>query len=117
LALFTGPALAHECYIATKSTNGPQSANWSFFTVADAAGLFGGFEAACDEQLDAGEAALRAAGLPLSVKVFNRFTLAEKAPSKVTSDNKGLEHFGDGSTLADEALGTFIGAAAATDCS
>lgn len=111
--MFTGTALAHECYIATKSTNGPQSANWFHITVADAAAEFAGFNA-CPAQRAAGEEALTEAGL--SVKVFQRFTLAEKAPSKVTSNNKGLEHFGDGSTLADEALGTFIGAASATAC-
>jgi hypothetical protein len=116
LALFTGTALAHECYIATKTTNGPKSANWFHITIADAATQFFGFEAACAEQVSAGENALRDAGLPLSVKVFLRHTLAENAPAKVTSDNKGLEHFGDGSTLADEAVGTFIGVASATAC-
>ena len=116
MALFTGTALANECYIGTKSTNGPKSANWDFLTVADAAALFGGFKAACPGQVSAGEDALRDAGLPLSVKVFQRFTLAEKAPSKVTSNNKGLEHFGDGSTLAFDALGTFIDAASETAC-
>ncbi len=116
LAMFSGTALAHECYIATKTTNGPKSANWFHVTAADAAVMFGGLVVECAEQLDAGEAALRDAGLPLSIKVFTRFTLAEKAPAKVTSDNKGLEHFGDGSTLADDTLAVFIAAAEAAAC-
>ncbi|MBW3639690.1 MAG: hypothetical protein KY451_07575, partial [Actinobacteria bacterium] len=67
LALFTGTALAHECYIGTKITNGPKSANWTHIVVADAVQEFGIVPNACPAQLEAGEAALREAGLPLSI--------------------------------------------------
>ena len=116
VALLSGTALAHECYIGTKNLNGPASANWEHITVAQAAGFLMGFEAECAEQDAAGVAALRDGGLPLSIKIFMRSTLAESANPKTVADGKGMEHLDGGSTVAFEAVGTYVDAASATAC-
>lgn len=111
LALLTGTALAHECYVGTGSTRTPHTTNWFAISVADAAATFGMLPEECVPDVTAGNAALKAEGLPLSIRVFERFTLAEKAAPHTQSDGKGLEHFEAGSTLADDALATYVEAA------
>lgn len=111
-----GAASAHHCYIGTQSTNGPKSANWFFITVEDAAAEFGIFDTQCEAQTDAGYAALKDAGLPFSIKVFEKMTIAGGSSNPNLADGKGLEHFGAGSTAADEALMTFAQVASSTSC-
>lgn len=115
-ALLTGTALAHDCYVPTKSLNGPVSDNWHVINVPQAAEDFGMLVTPCPAQVDAGIAALRADGLPLSIKVFMRQTIGEKAGGGTLTNGKGLENFAAGSTLADEALMTYVAAASSTPC-
>ena len=116
LALLTGTALAHDCYLGTPAAKAPKSDAWHTFVIRDAVVDFGFFEPGCPEQLDAGDAALREAGLPLSLRIFANSELAAKAPEKVLSNGKGMENFHYGEDPFETIVGTFIGAAASTEC-
>ena len=66
---------------------------WFHITVSDAAAEFGIFAPDCADQVDAGNDALRDAGLPLSVKVSSKKTIGEGSSNPNLADGKGLEHF------------------------
>jgi hypothetical protein len=116
LALFSGTAFAHECYLGTKNLNGPKSANWEHITIPQGAAMFGLVTDPCDDQVAAGLDALQEAGLPQSIKIFMKSTLAANAAEHTLSDGKGMEHFTQGSTLADDALSVYAAAANAAEC-
>ena len=115
LALLTGTALAHDCYLGTPTTKTPKSNAWHTIVIQDAVVQFGIFTPECDEQLEAGNDALRAAGLPLSVRVFAESELAAKAPQRVLSDGRGMENFHYGDPF-EQIVMTFVGAAATAEC-
>lgn len=99
----------------------PVSANWFVITAEAGAEMIAGYQAPCDEAVDAGYDALRADGLPLGIKIFEKMTIGDpkgtdRIPTPNGADGRGLEYFGAGSTLADEMLETWIDAAAAHDC-
>ncbi|KGN37849.1 hypothetical protein [Knoellia subterranea] len=116
LGLGVSAASAHHCYIPMYTLNAPASPNWLTFTAAGAAEEFGIFTPECDAQVDAGYAALRAAGLPVAIKIFEHGVIGGQSKNPNRSNGVGLEDFEQGSTLADEMLGTWVGAAAATSC-
>ncbi|KQY64586.1 MULTISPECIES: hypothetical protein [unclassified Nocardioides] len=120
VALGTTSASAHHCYIPMYSLNGPTSANWLVINAEEGAAMFGIFTPSCDEQVDAGYAALREAGLPVAIKLMETRTIGDpKDEGKMNpngANGKGLEYFGAGSTLADEMLGVWAGAAMNTVC-
>jgi hypothetical protein len=114
-------ASAHHCYVPMYTLNAPTSANWLVISAEAGAQMMAGFEAPCDEAAEAGYDALRAEGLPVGIKIFEKMTIGdpkgtERIPNPNGADGKGLEYFGAGSTLADEMLETWIEAAAAYDC-
>lgn len=114
-------ASAHHCFVPMYSLDGPASANWIVYSAESAALELTGFEAPCDEAADAGYDALREAGLPVGIKIFEKMTIGDpkavgRIPNPNGADGKGLEYFGAGSTLPDEMLGTWIGAASAHTC-
>ena len=119
-------ALAHHCYIPMYSLNGPTSANWLVFSAEDGAAMptnedgSGGYVAACDAAADAGYDALRAARLPVGIKIFEHMTIGDpKEKGRMNpngANNKGLEYFGAGSTLADTMVTTWIEGAKSVDC-
>lgn len=123
LALGVSAASAHHCYVPMYSLGGPVSANWLVFSAEDGAAELAGYEAECDAAVDAGYAALRAEGLPVGIKIFEKMTIGNpKGDETGGSSNPngangvGLEYFGAGSTLAEDMVGTWIGAASNTDC-
>jgi hypothetical protein len=123
VAMAAGSASAHHCFVPMYSLNGPTSANWFVMTAESAAADpdIAGFEAACPEAAEAGYDALRAAGLPVGLKVFEKMTIGDpKAEGRISNpngaDGKGLEYFGAGSTLPFQMLDTWIGAAATYEC-
>ncbi|EON23468.1 MULTISPECIES: hypothetical protein [Nocardioides] len=123
IALGAGSASAHHCFVPMYSLNGPVSDNWFVLSAQDAAADpdIAGFEAACPEAAEAGYAALRAADLPVGLKLFGKMTIGdpkgeERIPSNNGADGKGLEYFGAGSTVPFQMLDTWIGAAAAYTC-
>ncbi|QIX27055.1 hypothetical protein ncot_10945 [Nocardioides sp. JQ2195] len=120
IALSATSASAHHCYIPMYSLNGPVSANWEVFSAEDGAAMFTGFTAECDEQVDAGYAALRAESMPVGIKIKASMTIGDpKDEGKMNpngANGKGLEYFGAGSTLADEMVGTWLMAATETSC-
>lgn len=116
LAILTGTALAHDCYLGTPTTKSPKSDAWHTIVIQDAVVEFGIFTPECDSQLAAGNAALREAGLPLSLRVFAGRELAAKAPTDVLSNGKGMENFHYGDPF-EQIIGTFVGGAEAVDCS
>ena len=116
LTLLTGTALAHDCFVGTKSLNGPQSDTWHVVTVPDAAVMFQMVSDPCPAQVDAGVAAVRAAGLPLSFKIFANATIGAKAANGTLTNGKGLENFAEGSELPFRTVGVYAAAANATAC-
>ena len=121
VAVTATSASAHHCFVPMYSLEGPTSANWIVYTAEGAAAELTGFEAPCDEAADAGYAALKAAGLPVGIKIFEKMTIGDpkgtgRIPNPNGADGKGLEYFGAMSTLPDEMLGTWIGAASSYTC-
>jgi hypothetical protein len=124
IALAAGSASAHHCYVPMYSLNGPtSSANWIVYTAESAAAdpEIADFQAACPEAAEAGYDALRAAGLPVGIKLFGKMTIGDpkgefRIPNPNGANGKGLEYFGAGSTLAEEMLMTWIEAAASYQC-
>lgn len=120
VAIGASPALAHHCFIPMYSLNGPSSPNWLVFSAELGAEEIVGFTTECDAAREAGYAALREAGLPLGIKIFEKMTIGDPKEKGRMNPNgangKGLEYFGAGSTLPDEMLGTYVGAAAEVNC-
>ena len=134
----TMSASAHHCFIPMYSLDGPVSANWFVVSAEAGAAEFAGFPTLCDAQRDAGYAALEEAGLPVGIRVFEKMTIGEgnnfadllenpdyqgptgsgqgPAHNPNGANGKGLEYFGAGSTLPDQMLGTYIGAASSVTC-
>jgi hypothetical protein len=120
LALTATSASAHHCFIPMYSLNGPTSANWFVVSAEEGAMLEAGYTAPCEGAADAGYDALRAARLPVGIKIFEHMTIGDpKETGRMNpngANNKGLEYFGAGSTLPFHMVGTWIGAASAYDC-
>ncbi|GAA1443470.1 hypothetical protein GCM10009641_60270 [Mycobacterium cookii] len=121
VAVTATSASAHHCYVPMYSLSAPASSNWFVVSAETGADLVFGYRAACDEAADAGYGALRAEGMPVGIKIFDKMTIGDpkgtgRIPTPNGADGKGLEYFGAGSTLADEMVGTWIAAADAHDC-
>lgn len=124
IAVTATSASAHHCFVPMYSLQGPTaSANWMVYTAESAAADpdIAGFEAECDEAADAGYDALRAAGLPVGIKIFGKMTIGDpkeegRVPNPNGADGKGMEYFGAGSTVPFEMIGTWIAAASSYDC-
>ena len=132
-------ASAHHCFVPMYSLNGPtQDKNW-FVISAEMGASFDdeagnpGYTTECDAARDAGYAALKEAGLPVAIKVFDKMTIGEgnnlnDGTSETTgsgrgaatnpngANSKGLEYFGAGSPLPFEMVGTYIAGAESATC-
>ncbi|OLT23694.1 hypothetical protein BJF81_10140 [Ornithinimicrobium sp. CNJ-824] len=124
VAMAAGSASAHHCFVPMYTLNGPtSSANWIVYT-AEAAATdpeIAGITLGCPEAAAAGYEALEAAGLPVGIKIFAKMTIGDpkgegRIPNPNGANGKGMEYFGAGSTLADQMLETWIGAAMSHDC-
>ena len=91
-AVLTGTALAQDCYLGTPTTNVPKSSTWFAAPISEFAVMMGAVDPECAD-VAAGNAALRAAGQPLSLRVMERVTVAANAPAHVLSDGKGIDSF------------------------
>ncbi|KRE42750.1 hypothetical protein [Knoellia sp. Soil729] len=113
-------ALAHHCFIPMYSLNGPTSSNWFVVSAEQGADLEMGYQASCDAAVDAGYAALRAAGLPVGIKIFEHMTIGDPKETGRTNpngaNNKGLEYFGAGSELPFTMINTWVEGAESVDC-
>lgn len=121
VAITAGSASAHHCYVPMYSLDGPASSNWFVISAETGAGLIAGYQADCDGAADAGYAALRAEGMPVGIKIFEKMTIGDpkgtdRIPNPNGANGKGLEYFGAGSTLADEMVTTWIAGADAYEC-
>lgn len=138
LVLVTATAAsAHHCYIPMYSLQGPtSSSNWLVISAQQGAEMFGMLdpETTCEQQIDAGYSALRDAGLPVGIKLFEKMTIGEGNNLKGATEEgptgsgqgflhnpngangTGLEYFGAGSTLADDMLTTFVAGASTVTC-
>jgi hypothetical protein len=121
IAVTATGASAHHCFVPMYSLDGPASANWFVVSAEDGAALIAGYEAGCDEAVDAGYDAVRAAGLPVGIKIFEKMTIGDpkgtgRIPNPNGADGRGLEYFGAGSTLPDEMVGTWIDGASSYSC-
>ena len=118
--LAAAPAMAHHCFIPMYSLDAPASANWFPLTAEDGAG-FEGYVADCDAAVDAGYAALHAAGLPVGIKIFEKMTIGDPKHEGRMNPNGangvGLEYFEAGSELPFQMVGTWIEGAESVDCS
>ena len=105
LASGVGAASAHECFIANRSAQGnvgaSHSSNWYTLQMADLfaeAHLFFGGEALTEDQLAWALDQTAAQGIPLSVTMFERFTIPRSVDeleglSTKSNDGKGVDHF------------------------
>jgi hypothetical protein len=116
VAMAAGSASAHHCYVPMYSLNGPTSANWFVASAELGASELAGYDAACDGAVEAGYAALRAEGLPVGIKIFEKMTIGERSSNPNRADGRGLEDFEEGSTLAEEMIGTWIAGAESYTC-
>ena len=120
LALGVSAASAHHCYVPMYSLDGPSSPNW-FVVSAQMGAEFEGIEApTCDAAVAAGYAALRAEGLPVGIKIFEKMTIGDpKGTGRMNpngADGKGLEYFGADSQLPMEMVMTWVAAAEEEGC-
>ena len=121
VAVTATSASAHHCYVPMYSLSAPASSNWFVISAETGADLIVGYQAACDEAADAGYDALRAEGMPVGIKIFEKMTIGdpkgtERIPTPNGADGKGLEYFGAGSELPFQMVGTFIEGAESYDC-
>jgi len=114
------PAIAEHCYVPMYSLNGPASPNWDVYSAERGASVFAEYEASCQGAVDAGYAALRAKQMPVGIKMFTKMTIGDpKGTHRMNpngADGKGLEYFEAESTLAEDILTVWIGAAAQHEC-
>ena len=119
IAATAASASAHHCFIPMYTLDGPTSANW-FVVSAEMGAGFDGYAADCDGARDAGYAALRDAGLPVGLKVFEKMTIGDPQHTGRTNpngaDGVGLEYFGDGSPLPVQMVTTYVAGAEAYTC-
>jgi hypothetical protein len=114
------PAMAHHCFIPMYSLNEPVSTNW--FPVSAELGAFFevGYEAQCPAAVDAGYDALRAEGLPVGIKIFEKMTIGDpKHTGRINpngADGRGLEYFGADSPVIVDMVTTWVEGAEAVDC-
>jgi hypothetical protein len=119
IAMTATSASAHHCFVPMYSLDGPTSSNWFVLSAEMGAG-FEGYEAGCAGARDAGYAALRSAGLPVALKVFEKMTIGDPLHLGRTNPNgtngKGLEYFGAGSPLPGQMVATYVAGADAYAC-
>ena len=121
IAVTATSASAHHCFVPMYSLGGPTSSNWFVLSAQEGASLIAGYEPGCDEAVDAGYDALRAAGLPVGIKIFEKMTIGDpkgtgRMPSPNGADGRGLEYFMAGSTLPEEMVETWIEGASDHPC-
>jgi hypothetical protein len=109
-------ASAHHCYVPMYSLNGPTSANWFVASAELGASFEASYVTACDAAREAGYAALKDAGLPVGIKIFEKMTIAEGSSNPKRADGTGLEDFVEGSTLASQMVATYIAGASTVTC-
>jgi hypothetical protein len=119
IALTATSASAHHCFVPMYTLDGPASSNWFVLSAADGAS-FEGYTAECAGADEAGYDALRAAGLPVGLKVFEKMTIGDpKATGRMNpngADGKGLEYFGAGSPLPEQMVATYVAGADSYAC-
>ncbi|WP_377643778.1 hypothetical protein [Oryzobacter terrae] len=113
------PAMAHHCFVPMYSLTGPASPNWYVLTAEEGAG-FEGYTAGCPAAVDAGYAELRAEGLPVALKIFEKMTIGDPKHTGRMNPNgangTGLEYFGAGSELPFQMVEAFVEGAESVDC-
>ena len=119
IAVTAASASAHHCFVPMYTLAAPASSNWFVLTAEDGAG-FEGYTAECAAARDAGYDALRAARLPVALKIFEKMTIGDPKHTGRTNPNgangKGLEYFGAGSPLPEQMVATYVAGASAHDC-
>ncbi|GAB3034225.1 hypothetical protein GCM10011376_20780 [Nocardioides flavus (ex Wang et al. 2016)] len=119
VAVTATSASAHHCFVPMYTLDGPTSSNWFVVPAAMGAG-FEGYTAPCDGAEDAGYAALREAGLPVALKVFDKMTIGDPKHTGRTNpngaDGRGLEYFAAGSPLPGQMVSTYVAGAEAYAC-
>ncbi len=119
VAVTATSASAHHCFVPMYSLSGPTSANWLVVSAAMGAG-FEGYTAECEGAEQAGYAALREAGLPVGLKVFEKMTIGDpKHTGRMNPDaanGVGLEYFEASSPLPGRMVETNVAGASAYDC-
>ena len=121
IAVGGAPAMAHHCFVPVYTLDrSPTSENW-FVVSAELGAVFeASYEAPCDGAVDAGYDALRAAGLPVGIKIFEKMTIGDpKEQDRLNpngADGGGLEYFGAGSELPFQMIETYIEGAKGPDC-
>ena len=119
VAVTAASASAHDCFVPMYSLNGPTSPNWFVISAEMGAG-FESYVAPCEGAVDAGYDALRAEGLPVGLKVFEKMTIGDPRHTGRTNPNGangvGLEYFEAYSPLPEKMVTTYIAGASAYPC-
>ncbi|HSU02028.1 MAG TPA: hypothetical protein VLK03_05720 [Nocardioides sp.] len=119
IAVTATSASAHHCFVPMYSLDGPTSSNWFVLSAETGAG-FEGYEAGCDGARDAGYAALKAAGLPVGIKIFEKMTIGDPKHTGRMNPNgangTGLEYFEAMSPLPGQMVATFVAGADSYTC-
>jgi hypothetical protein len=122
LAIAASPASAHDCFIPMYSLNAPQTANWESISAEQAAGFIYEYEAPCVGAAKAGYAALKAARLPVGIKIYvgsnaaGEMTIGGHSANPNLANGKGLDNFEAGSELPFQMVGTWVDAASHYSC-
>ena len=120
LALGAAPAMAHHCYVPMYSLNGPTSSNWLVISAEDGASMVEGYTPQCEEAAEAGYDALRDAGMPVGIKIFEKMTIGDpKHTGRLNpngADGRGLEYFGADSPVPVAMVTTWVEGAESVDC-
>jgi hypothetical protein len=106
VTMFTGTALAHECFVISRSDTGDIAAGsnsqaWATLgTLEDLFGFIGdflGLPPLSNAQLAWAVDAAEEAGLPSQLTLFGRLTIAEGTPAMVmhAADGRGIDHIFD----------------------
>ncbi len=118
LGMAAAPALAQDCFVVNRSTQGAigasNSGQWTAVVVTDV--LFPGTPATCVNAVDA---ALTSAGLPTVLATMtDRTLLAGTAADAngLTGDGKGIDHFEDSPVIGQIMTVAFTAAAQEPTC-
>ena len=122
LAVTASAASAHDCFIPMYSLNAPTSANWESINAEQIAGFGLGYQAPCAGASQAGYAALKAARLPVGVKIYvgsnaaGEMTIGGHSANPNLANGKGLDNFEAGSELPFQVAGVWVDAASHYVC-
>ncbi|HSE10399.1 MAG TPA: hypothetical protein VLB29_17180 [Nocardioidaceae bacterium] len=133
----TSSASAWHCFLPVYDLDrAPASANWFVAGAEEGAFYLAGYTTPCAGAVDAGYAALEAAGMPVGIRIFEKMTIGEGNNNIARGDEEaetsgsgqgaatnpnggngtGLEYLGSEPQWLVDMIGTYVAAAEEYDC-